>query len=233
MAKSSTYAQERAIALLKTNASGDKQFGARDQFKKLEESLGTAAAVAWAQGHIAATIQMRTLLAATDWLGFDSETTSTGDAAGLCEVAFVRPDRSIAFESLIRPRHPITDGSAAIHGITNAMVEDSPTLPDVHARFQKLLDECAAVLWYNGEFDQRVANQSCFAHGLPLFRWPATIDIMPFAAEWLGDWNPRQNGWRWPKLEGGHRAAGDVIAMIDLMTLMASSNVEYVESLCS
>lgn len=226
-----TFAQERIAALLKTNADGTKQFGARDQFRKLAEKHGHALAVGWARSHIAATLEFRRLLADQTWLGFDSETTAVGDAALFCEIAFVRPDKRVVSESLIKPLRPITEGSTAIHGITNEMVADAPTLVDTHARIQKLLDGASAVLWYNGEFDKRVSDQTCFAHDLPLLRWPPIVEVMELTAKWIGDWNARQHGYRWPKLEGGHRAAGDVIAMIEAMERMASSNVDYIAEL--
>jgi hypothetical protein len=54
---------------------------------------------------------------------------------------------------------------------------------------------------------------------------------MPEVGEWIGAWNPRRRSWRWAKLEGGHRAAGDCEYLIRYLRVMSQSDVSYARAL--
>jgi len=233
MAKSSTFVMDRLKKILSTNRKGDKQFGLRDQHKELKKKIGPEAADAWLRTHIERTLQFRELLAREDWVVSDTETTSVGASAEICELAFVPSTKLNPYSTFIKPTRSITDGSAAVHGITNSMVADAPTFPQVVGGIQRALKKYAAVVWYNGEFDIRIFEQTCYEHDLPFVEWPEHIDVMPWFAEFIGDWNSGQVGFRWPKLEGGHRAEGDCIQLIEAIELAATSNIEYAELLLS
>ena len=229
--KNTTFARERVTALLKTNADGSKQFGLRDQHKKLSTDWGVRFADAWITKHISTTLKIRELFAQPTWLGCDSETTGRGTNTELCELAFLRPDASPALDILIKPTIPIQIGASNIHGITNEHLKNSPSLPEVMPQIQSALSGVSAVMWYNKDYDIGVCNQSTFAWGLPDIVWPDIIDVMLFVSAWIGDWNKNQDGFRYARLEGGHRAAGDVREMLDIMRLMASSDVTYAKGL--
>ena len=76
-------------------------------------------------------------------------------------------------------------------------------------------------------------EQTAFNHKIkdPLRNVMEIKDPMLNSAGWVGDWDEKWNGWRQPKLEGGHRAVMDCIAAIACMQKMATSNIEYAEQL--
>ena len=232
MSASSTLARTRVQAILTRNADGSQQFGLRDQFRKLTEQIGLTAARSWLVRHIELTQEFRELLADRTVLFGDTEDTGFGEADELCELSLVYPDKSVAFDSLIKPSVPINAGATGVHGITNAMVEYAPTFGECADQIEQALADVRIVFWYNSEFDTRMIEQTEYAAERSI-TWPRFVDIMGSFAVWVGDWNTKQNGYRWPKLEGGHRALGDCLEMIELVELMSTSDLEYAGSLLS
>jgi len=229
--KNSTYVQDRIKAILKTNSNGTKQFGVRDQAKALTKYVGAESARLWLGEHIRVTKLFRGLLQRDDWAAADTETTSPGPEAEIIEKAIVRHDGSIAYESLFKPTKHITEGSIAVHGITPKKVELAPTFKQERDKIQSALDEFNLILFYNKDFDLRLLDQTAFEHGVAELEFPEVIDPMPDSAVWVGDWNSLRNGFRWPKLEGGHRAAGDCTQLIEVIKSMSTSNIEYISDL--
>ncbi|MCJ7823795.1 MAG: 3'-5' exonuclease, partial [Anaerolineales bacterium] len=166
--------------------------------------------------------------------GADSESGGIGPGTEYIELAIADPDGVALFDSLIRPTElmgGIEAGATGVHGITNVMVAGAPTLLESISQINAALSTRSCVLFYNSKFDIRVGEQSCYAAGCANIVWPPVIDIMIPISQWCGDWNRHQSGYRFPKLEGGHRALGDVREMFSVMRLMASSDLEYAQNL--
>ena len=250
MAKSTTFVHDRITKILETNADGTKQFGLRDKFAKNCESLGEAGGRSWLLRHIEVTEIFRKLLASDDWAAADTETTTVGASAEVIELAVVEPARcecnyesrrtqadpeacdcGVAFHALWKTRRPITKGSQAVHGISNEQLLDAPTLADDYDKLCGVLNKYKRLIWYNAAFDLRVIEQSTFEQGLDDLPLPETYDVMTEIGDWIGDWNPKQNGWRWPKLEGGHRATGDCQELIRAIRRTQETDIEYARSL--
>lgn len=229
MGKTSIYIADKVSAILATNKKGDRQFGLREAFRKNVKALGEAGAKHWVSEHIEMTLKFRELLERNDWAAGDTETTGIGASAEICEVAF-QPINGPGWEQIVKPvSQTISSGSEAVHGISNSMVKSAPTLKELTPKINRALKNYKAVVFYNLEYDKRIFDQSCYAAGAEPVEWPELIDVLPWFATWVGDWNPKQLGWRWPKLEGGHRALGDCQEMIEQMKLAATSDVGYAE----
>jgi len=76
-----------------------------------------------------------------------------------------------------------------------------------------------------GGFAAERARELETAAGLPEPKLPPALqpELMIRFANWVGDWDAKWNHYKWHKLESGHRALGDTIAMITLLEKMASS----------
>jgi len=233
MAKNSMLVSDKVDALLKTNKKGDKQFGLRDAFKKNVKTLGEDGAKSWLQEHIDTTIQFQELLLRDDWVVGDTEATGLGASAEICEIAF-QPASGEGWEQIVRPvAQSISKGSEAIHGISQRMANEAPTLKDLSKKINSGLRRYRLAIFYNGDYDIRVASQSCYANGIPELEWPEVLDILPWFSRWAGEWNSKQMGWKYLKLEGGHRALGDCQELISQIRRASSSNVEYARLLLS
>ena len=68
------------------------------------------------------------------YLVIDTETTGFKKPAGIAELAFLEFDENLEVlkrtRSLIDPQLPIEPGASGVHGITNQMVADAPTLEE-------------------------------------------------------------------------------------------------------
>jgi DNA polymerase-3 subunit epsilon len=71
----------------------------------------------------------------------------------------------VVFESLIKPKEPIPEAATNIHGITNEMVEHSPTWEDKWPEVAKILEN-RFVLIYNASYDEGVIYNSCNQFGI-------------------------------------------------------------------
>lgn len=235
MGKNSMLVSDRVSAILKTNKKGDKQFGLRDAYKKNVKALGEIAAKHWLSEHIEMTLKFRSLLAREDWAIGDTEATGLGASAEICEIAFQpNGEGKAGWEQLVKPvRQEISSGSEAVHGISNSMVQNSPTLKDLAPKINRALKRLSNVVFYNWEYDRRVVEQSCYANGIPNLEWPEAIDVLPWFSAWGGEWNAKQLGWKYMKLEGSHRALGDCQELLEQMTRAATSDVDYAKALLS
>ena len=232
--KSTTYVADQVGIVMTSNSKG--QIGIRNRFDDIAKKLGKGHALAWLLEHIEQTLWFRALFERNNWAVADTETTGVGAADEICELAIVRPDR-VAFSRMLRPTVAIGDGAAGQHGITSEMVEGCPMFSEVQDEIQAAFDgdddEITELLWYNGAFDIRMIEQTEFSQkvGAAGADWPEAVEVMDRVGVWCGSWNARQGGWRWPKLEGGHRAQGDCEYLIRYLRIMATSDVEYARKL--
>lgn len=89
---------------------------------------------------------------------FDTETTGLAGAKA-CEIAWIDLDQDLnvlgTFRSLVNPQKPIEPGAQAIHGISDAMVAESPTIETLLADWPKPF----VALGHNVAFDLRVIGE--------------------------------------------------------------------------
>lgn len=138
----------------------------------------------------------------------DTETTGVGLYDLVIEVGIVDLDGNVLFNSLINPGRPIPLDSSKVHGITDEMVADAPTLNTAWSEIEDILHD-RAIGMYNAEFDYRLMKQSAENAGL---RWTVhrnqAFCVMNMFAAWYGEWNRRANNFRSQKLEFAGKFCG-------------------------
>ncbi|NLG29381.1 MAG: WYL domain-containing protein [Chloroflexi bacterium] len=102
----------------------------------------------------------------------DVETTGLEPSYGdrICEVAILRcacGETLERYEQLVNPLRPISPGAFAVNRISEAMLRDAPTFPQVAARVSALLDG-AAVVGHNVAFDLGFLSAELRQAGQPL-----------------------------------------------------------------
>ena len=102
----------------------------------------------------------------------DTETTGLGKDAGIVEISWVETDENFnevdRHYSLINPEKPIQPGAMGAHGITEAMVADSPTISEFMEEAGYPLDvEGGVLVAHNAAFD--------IVHFAPWMREPLTL----------------------------------------------------------
>lgn len=218
-----TLVFERADAILRTNTKG--QIGHLEQFKKISKESSAEDADRWLAEHCNQTKWAREILKRRDVLLWDTETTGTKQDAEIVDIGACRMDRSVVLNTLIKPHGKISSGASLVHGITAEDVASASTWAEVWPSIAQALTQTSLIIAYNDAFDRRLILQACFMAGLPVPNLPPALEpeLMIRFANWVGDWDAKYQHYKWHKLESGHRALGDTLAMIDLLERMASS----------
>jgi DNA polymerase-3 subunit epsilon len=164
----------------------------------------------------------RSLLEREDWVILDTETTGLSQIDEIIQIAIIAYDGSLLLNTLVRPKQPISSAAIAIHGITNATLEEAPSFPKIYKKFKAVISEKTIVI-YNAPFDLRLLNQTIKKYHLP------QIEINPEQVEcamlkysaWKGEiWS--DGNYKWQKLPGGdHTALGDCNATLEIIKKMA------------
>jgi DNA polymerase-3 subunit alpha (Gram-positive type) len=145
----------------------------------------------------------------------DVETTGLSPRTSrVCEVAlagFQGNCRISHFSSLVNPGLPIPPETSRIHGITHAMVKNSPAFPALAPRLIALL-EGTVIVAHNAEFDLSFIEMEFVRAGLKLPKLPV-IDTL-YIARRLGTFSNNRLGTIAKELdisaENWHRAFSDV-----------------------
>lgn len=166
----------------------------------------------------------------------DSETTGIDALAQICQIAVLGGDGSTLYSNLVKPLIPIPAAASAIHGITDEMVKDAPSMEQVLIPLLKVISNRDVVI-YNAEFDLKVIKSSLRPYGIQIAfptsdRRQCRIWLnggsihcaMKMYSQWVGDWSELHNNYRWQKLPGGdHTALGDCRATLFVLRKMAAS----------
>lgn len=90
------------------------------------------------------------------WVAFDTETSGRYPIESeICEIAAVKwtkDGEQSTFASLIKPSRPMSDEVIRIHGITNEMVADAPSLEEVLPKFAAFI-KGSVLLAHHAQFD--------------------------------------------------------------------------------
>lgn len=164
-----------------------------------------------------------------NWLILDTETTGLYDAE-IVEITILNLDKKILFNSLIKPTICIPDDATRIHGITNEMVATSPNFPEIYDQIKSIITGKTVAI-YNADFDVSILKYCCQLHKLKRLKFKCYC-IMDLYARYYGEYSDYHGNFKWQPLNGGHRATGDCLAVLDLIEEMANSKVtEDLESL--
>jgi DNA polymerase-3 subunit epsilon len=172
---------------------------------------------------VSAVFWAREQLNQKDWVILDTETTGLYDAE-IVEIAIINHRGEMLLDTLIKPSIPIPAEVTEIHGISDAMVADAPTFPEVYPRIDAALNN-KQVLIYNSAFDIKILNYCCQLHSLPILKLAKRSEcLMEWVAQWAGNWSYYYKDYRYLPLNGNHRALGDCTAAFELIKLMATDS---------
>lgn len=166
----------------------------------------------------------------------DTETTGLDAGAQICQIAAIDQDGSCLFNSLVKPTIAIPAAASQIHGITDDLVANAPTMLNVLLPLLQAIGSRDVAI-YNAEYDLKLLRQSMKPYGIPLAFptsdrrgcriWISGASIhcimMQFSA-FCGEWNDYFGNYKWQKLPGGdHSALGDCRAALAVIRRMAAS----------
>ena len=103
---------------------------------------------------VSAVLWAREQLSQNDWVILDTETTGSYDAE-IVEIAIIERTEETLLDTLIKPSIPIPAEVTEIHGITDEMVADAPTFPQVYPRIDAALKKKRVII-YNASFDIKI-----------------------------------------------------------------------------
>ncbi len=161
----------------------------------------------------------RLILSDPNVLYLDTETTGLDSDAEIVDLALVDANGRAVLDTLVRPSSTIPPDATRIHGITDAMVRDSPRWPEIAPRLGRLLANASHVVIYNADFDTRIMEQCNNLGRMPGYRANWQCAMKHYAA-YVGVRHERYGGYRWHKLidaaatfgvreAGQHRALAD------------------------
>lgn len=135
---------------------------------------------------------------------FDCETTGfSGYRDEIVSIAIIDHHGDVLLDRLIKPVQPIYNSN--IHGITDGMVADALTFPEIYPTIKRHLEN-KTVLAYNFQFDGTFIDGNCHQHNLDRPSGVIGECVMELYAQFYGDWNNRHRNYRWQKLS---KAAAD------------------------
>ena len=135
----------------------------------------------------------------------------------IVEIAIVDSQGCAVLNTLVKPTIKTSWRDAQrIHGISPADVAGAPTLEELLPEVRKIVEGNRVVI-YNSGFDVQFFHDGFFAK--------SQVECAMLAyAEYVGEWNPHYNNYRWHKLSVAaaatgfrddvtfHRALGDALA---------------------
>ena len=186
----------------------------------------------------AAILEARRLCAA-EVVVFDTETNGLYDAEAV-EIGIVQADGAVVLDTLVRPIGHIEESAWEVHGISEDILKDAPTmtevLPMLHEAFRG-----KTVLSYNLNFDADILHRSSYMRGKPVLElyermrdgMKGSACIMQLFAQFYGEWDDQGKDYTWKSLgfaaadcavevEGRpHRALTDARTALGVLRYMA------------
>lgn len=148
---------------------------------------------------------------------WDTETTGLEDDAKIVSIGAVDQDGQVLLDTLINPGVPIPPRATAIHGVTDAMVENAPTFAEAYPLIRRALHRRRWVI-YNAGYDVPRLEYEIQRNYLPAVS-PALIEettqfygwwgtrarrevycAMEMFAEVYGAWSEYHGSYTWQKL---------------------------------
>ncbi|TXE72647.1 3'-5' exonuclease [Serratia nevei] len=170
-------------------------------------------------------------------LVLDTETTGLDDKAEIIEIAVIDATGKVLLNTLVKPSKPIPAEATAIHRITDEMVKDAPTWPEVNPQLCSLISGKTIAI-YNAEYDLRLLEQTdrIWKVTPKISVTPQIVCAMHEYAEFYGQKSDR-GGYKWQKLTAAaeqqgviiegtpHRALSDCLTTLGVIKAMAAGGV--------
>lgn len=177
-------------------------------------------AASWAQERLA---DPRTVI-------IDCETTGilrNDPTTEIVQLAVTNTAGKPLFCMLLKPAQPMSEEVVNIHKISNEMVFDCPTFPQV-AKMIAFVLEGKHVIAFNADFDIALLVHLYKKYQLDAPKFTGASCCMDRYSEWKGEWNESKQGIRWQKLPNlsgmpAHDALSDCLSTVKVMELMAAN----------
>jgi len=182
----------------------------------------------------------------------DTETTGLNktDNDQPLEISIINTAGEILLNTLVQVTVPISSGAIGLHGITQDMLNNAPTFPQIYPKLCLLLATASQTIIYNANFDVLILENARRAYNLPFYpnadiiegltyldenheeqkepdyciMWKQTTCAMQNYAKWYGEWSNYHENYKYQKLSGGnHRALGDCQATLALIKTMTQN----------
>jgi len=163
-------------------------------------------------------------------LFLDTETTGLAMESEIVEFALIDYEGTTLFNSLVKPKRPIPADATIIHHITNEMVADSPSWPDIWPEIESLLRN-KYIGTYNADFDLRMIRQTHLLNGMNWVEFPGrSFCVMKLYADFFpytkGKYQRLEDAGKQCgiKIPNSHRALDDSQLAREIFSFMARSN---------
>jgi DNA polymerase III epsilon subunit family exonuclease len=162
-------------------------------------------------------------LATEGFVAIDLETTGLDSrhaaVVAVAAVPYAASQAGPAYAALVNPGRPIPAASTAIHGITDAMVRESPSIGEVLPALERVWGT-RVLVGHNVDFDVAILDRELRGHGRPPLAGP-TLDVGRLAAALHPEWRDVSLEALAARLgvviTGRHTAEGDARAAGDLL----------------
>lgn len=181
-----------------------------------------------------AALKARNALLLPDVVIFDTETTGKyTSSAEIVHIGAIDLNGNVLLDQYIKPSGPIPAEVIKIHGITDEMVKDAPTFPEVIEKIAAVLDGKHWII-YNSSYDANLIKSLTERH--------KTLNIKPLSvtcamlayAEYFGDFNSYHGNYKWQSLTnactqqgievvGAHQSLGDCKMTLEVLKKMAAA----------
>jgi DNA polymerase-3 subunit epsilon len=177
-------------------------------------------------------IEQARILVAREPVYLDTETTGLEMADQIVEICILDHDGKPLVDCLVKPKGKIPVLASRIHGITDEMVTDAPTWPELWPQVAAALAGRHVAI-YNADFDLGMMKNSHRKYHLSwVFPGESSFCVMKLYAQFYGEWNHYHGSYRWQKLEeaarqckvavkGAHRARADALMARGVLHYMA------------
>jgi DNA polymerase III subunit epsilon len=173
-----------------------------------------------AQEKWAATYWAYRLVTSGAYVILDTETTDLPQNGGeVIQLGMVDAQGNVLLDTLIKPKGKISAEAAAVHHITEEIVQEAPTFDELYATLA-YLTHGKIIVAYNAAFDHAILDNTCRLYKLTPLSNDWACAMLEYA-RFYGEWNAYRNSFRWKKLteaakhlnlstEGAHDALSDV-----------------------
>jgi DNA polymerase-3 subunit epsilon len=143
----------------------------------------------------------------------------------IAQISIVNAQGRPVFSMLVKPSKPMTQELIDIHGITNEMVMDAPTFPQIAKMLSFILDG-KHLIAYNADFDLKLLWHLYKRYNIEPPKTSGASCAMDRFSEWSGEWNDKKEGFKWQRLPNlsalpAHDALSDCLSTLKVLELMS------------
>ena len=165
----------------------------------------------------------QSILEADNWLLLDTESSGLGVTAEICQIALIDKHGRTHLDMYLRTLDGIPEEATAIHGITDALVANSPTFEQAWPIIEHLLAMNHIVI-YNAGYDLPLIGYCLERFGGKRPRVSYDCAMLKYAA-FIGQ-PGRYGEWKWQKLPTAdgltaHGAREDCLSTLAVIKMMA------------